>query len=205
MQIVQQAKINSYITEMNENVNSMKELMVFTKNFNTEFKNQILNFGKKLKDLNTEVGSLEKRIVSLDNVANNLTVANNKQKIDTNNELLKQILKNSTQEIMKNYQNLIKTEISKLNVSIQHLANSTRRIDIKEHSKKSVTSQKTKTAQHSDNNKKEGKKKSKTKKMLKKNNDKINTEEIKANTFANEDAFDDSVSKVSSSSESQPK
>ena len=30
------------------------------------------------------------------------------KKIDTNNELLKQILKNSTQEIMKNYQNLTK-------------------------------------------------------------------------------------------------
>jgi hypothetical protein len=41
--------------------------------------------------------------------------------------------------------------------------------------------------------------------MLKKNDDKINTEEIKANTFANEDAFDESASRVSSSSESQPK
>jgi len=190
---------------MNENVNSMKELMVFTKNFNTEFKNQILNFGKKLKDLNSDVGSLEKRIVNLDNVANNLTVANNKQKIDTNNELLKQILKNSTQEIMKNYQNLIKTEISKLNVSIQHLANSTRVIDTKENSKNSVTSKTTETNKHSHNHKKEEKKKSKTKKMLKKNDDKINTEEIKANTFANEDAFDESASRVSSSSESQPK
>lgn len=199
---------------MSENVNTMKELMLFTKNFNTEFKNEILNFGKKLKDLNSEVGSLENRITNLDDIANNITVANNKHKIESNNEILKQILKNSTQEFMKNYQNLIQNEIGKLNLSIQNLANITQARNLKENKKKSNINESTEHQQTSpqENNKdkykktsakknKKANKKIKQNKKLRQNKEKVKTEEIKANTFANEDAFDDVNPNINSSSE----
>ena len=203
MQIVQQAKLNSYFTEMNGNVNTMKQLMLFTKNFNTEFKNQIIGFGRNLKDVNNQMGNLEKRIKKTDDKANYFTKIiqedakiKDQKMIQMNSEMLKGYLQNTTKIMMDDYKNKIKNEI--INI-VNKMKNSSKltntiKVDIQQkRNKEEKKNQKNNKVNKETSEEKDSKiqKIKKIQKLKKIKKEKINTQEIIASTFSNEDAFDE--------------
>ena len=208
MQIVQQAKLNSYFSEMNENVNTIKELMIFTKNFNTQFKNQIINFGSKLKDVNNQMRNLDNKINKLNPKASYLSdfideqaKIKDKQMIQMNNDILKGCLKNTTKGIIDDYKQTLKNEVLKMFENFKNQSNVIIKNKTKTTSQKIIEEKiKNQISNKEEEKNEDTKPKENEEKPIKNKKEKIKTEEIQSSTFSNEDAFDDAIpsSKLSS-------
>jgi len=206
MQVVKQAKLNSYFTETNENVNAIKEIMLFTKNFNTDFKNQILGFGKNLKEINNKMETLTSRMnrieaksTEIGNMARNNNSQSNNGNI--NPKMLKEYLKNSTKDIVDQYKKIFQAEVSKLNGKKIPIV-------VKKNVVVHQVVKKLKKEKHIEKKKKETKKEENTDDQNEEKQEEENKSKskiVKPSTFANEDDFDETGTRTDDAPEQQEK
>ncbi len=107
---------------MGENVNMIKNLMIFVKELSGEFQKSMLVFGNTLGSLSERVNNVSTKIDKLEGKFSNITekvtnlsnhlVGNNTNKLTSQNELLKLIMENSTKTILNEYQTNLKKEVN---------------------------------------------------------------------------------------------
>jgi len=164
-----------------------KKLWFFTKDFNTNFKNQILNFGSKLKEVNEKMDTLSNRINIIEDKSKEIE---NGRKISQSNAL-KEYLKNSTKEIVSSYKNVIQQEVGKLR-GTSEISQLAKKAKVEEKQKKEEeTEKKVETSKEESNENDNEDNNSQSKTSLK--------ETVKPSTFANEDDFDESSMHTDSS------
>ena len=95
---------------MGENVNMIKNLMIFVKELSGEFQKSMLVFGNTLGSLSQKIKNVTEKIDKIENKFNNITNNIGINFASKQNEFTKIIIENNTKHMMIEFQTNLKKE-----------------------------------------------------------------------------------------------